>query len=94
MLRGRRITPGEVEAVARSHYNWRQHLNDDESYWVVTSQAARILGMAPRQVTAMLDRRELPFLTDLQGVRLMRRSDIEDRARRRRPLASTGIAQH
>ncbi len=77
LLRGRVVTPGEVEAVARSHYHWRRHLHDDSSYWVVTSQAARILGLSPREVTTLLDRRRLPFVTDRSGVRLMRRQDIE-----------------
>jgi len=76
-LRGRVITPGEVEAVARSVYNWRKHLRDDTSYWVVTSQAARILRIPPRQVTTLLQSRRVPFVTDTAGVRLMRRSDVE-----------------
>jgi excisionase family DNA binding protein len=77
LLRGRRITPGEVEAAARSHYHWRQHLNDDKSYWMVTSQVARRLSLSTRQVHALLDRRQLPYLTTRQGVRLVRRSDVE-----------------
>lgn len=77
LLRGRMVTPGEVEAVARTHYNWRKHLHDESSYWVVTSQAARILHIAPSQVTVLLRQRRLPFVTDPSGVRLMRRSDVE-----------------
>jgi hypothetical protein len=77
LLKGHPVTPGEVEAVARSHYNWRKHLHDDRSYWVVTSQAARILGVSPAQVSSLLLRRRLPFVTHRSGVRLMRRADVE-----------------
>jgi hypothetical protein len=77
LLRGHLVTPGEVEAVARSHYNWRRHLRDESSYWVVTSQAARILHLSPDQVAGLLDHHRLPFVTDRGGVRLMRRQDIE-----------------
>jgi hypothetical protein len=82
LLQGHFVTPGEVEAVARSHYNWRKHLHDDTSYWVVTSQAARILRMSPGQVNALLQHRRLPFVTHRSGVRLMRRADVEALARR------------
>ncbi|HET7735166.1 MAG TPA: hypothetical protein VFK52_04290 [Nocardioidaceae bacterium] len=78
LLRGRVITPGEVEAVARSVYNWRKHLRDDSSYWVVTSQAARILRIPPGEVAALLRRGLVPFVTDRTGVRLMRRRDVEE----------------
>jgi hypothetical protein len=77
MLRGHLVTPGEVEAVARSHYNWRKHLHDESSYWVVTSQAARILHLSPSQVVALLGHHRLPFVTAPGGVRLMRRQDVE-----------------
>jgi hypothetical protein len=77
LLRGHLVTPGEVEAVARLHYHWRRHLHDDASYWVVTSQAARILRLSPGKVSALLDRHRLPFVTDPTGVRLMRRQDVE-----------------
>ncbi len=81
LLRGHVVTPGEVEAVARSHYPWRKHLRDDASYWVVASQAARILRMSPGQVNALLQHRRLPFVTHRSGVRMMRRSDVEALAR-------------
>jgi hypothetical protein len=76
-MKGHPVTPGEVEAVARSHYNWRKHLHDDRSYWVVTSQAARILGMSTGQVNALLQHGRLRFVTHRSGVRMMRRSDVE-----------------
>jgi hypothetical protein len=82
MLKGHVVTPGEVEAVARSHYHWRKHLHDDRSYWVVASQAARILRMSPGQVATLLHQRRLPYITHRSGVRLMRRSDVEAFARR------------
>jgi hypothetical protein len=81
LMKGHPVTPGEVEAVARSHYNWRKHLRDDRSYWVVTSQAARILHMTPAQVNALLHQRRLAFVTHRSGVRMMRRTDVEALAR-------------
>ena len=82
VLQGHVVTPGEVEAVARSHYSWRKHLRDDHSYWVVASQAAAILRMSPGQVTALLQHRRLPYVTHRSGARLMRRSDVEAYAQR------------
>jgi hypothetical protein len=84
LLQGRVVTPGEVEAVARSHYRWRKHLADDGSYWVVTSQAAAILDVSPGQVTALMQRRRLPYVTHRSGVRMMRRSDVVALAQRQR----------
>jgi hypothetical protein len=81
LLRGRPVTPGEVEAAARIHYDWRRHINDPESYWVTISQASRILGMRPKVVRKLLDNRRLPFITHASGVRLMRRHEIEAIAR-------------
>jgi hypothetical protein len=80
LLRGKPVTPGELEAVAPSFYNWRRHLRDDHSYWVVTSQAARILRVSPRKVSALLDKGRLPYVTNPSGVRMMRRRDVEARA--------------
>jgi hypothetical protein len=82
LMQGHVVTPGEVEAVARAHYPWRKHLNDDSSYWVVTSQAARILGTTPAHVATMLRQRQLPFVTHLSGVRMMRRADVTALAER------------
>jgi len=77
LLRGRPVTPGEVEAAARVHYDWRRHINDPDSYWVTISQASRILGMRPKGVRKLLDSRRLPHITHASGVRLMRRHEIE-----------------
>lgn len=82
LMRGRVVTPGEVEAVATQHYNWRRHLQDDTSYWVVTSQAAQILHLSARQVESMLLHRRLRYVTGPRGVRLMRRHDVEGLAAR------------
>jgi hypothetical protein len=77
LLRGRPVTPGEVEAVARIHYDWRRHLDDPESYWVTITQASRILGLRPKAVRKLLDAERLPHITHATGVRLMRRHEIE-----------------
>src|SRR3954464_10375356 len=84
LLRGRPVTPGEVEAAARIHYDWRRHLNDPESYWLTISQASRILGMRPKAVRKLLDAGRLPSITHVTGVRLMRRHEIEAVASRAR----------
>jgi hypothetical protein len=81
LLRGRRITPGEVESVALTSYQWWRHLRDRRSYWVTTSQAARILQLSPSVVRRMLDNDLLPHVVHSSGVRLMRRHEIEERAR-------------
>jgi hypothetical protein len=88
LLRGRRVTPGEVESLAIRHYSWRRHLNDAHSYWVTVSQAARILRMSPQRVKRLLEDGQLRHVTHVSGVRLMRRRDIEsvaDRGRSTRP---------
>jgi hypothetical protein len=81
LLHGRRVTPGEVESVALTYYQWWRHLRDPRSYWVTTSQAARILHVSPSVVRRMLDNDRLPHMVHSSGVRLMRRDDIEERAR-------------
>jgi hypothetical protein len=81
LLRGRPVTPGEVEAAARIHYDWRRHLNDPDSYWVTISQASRILGLRPKVVRKLLDQHRLPHMVHATGVRLMRRHEIEAIAR-------------
>lgn len=83
LFRGRPVTPGEAEAIAEQAYPWRRHLHDPTSYWVTTSQAAEILGLAPAQVRRLLDRNRLPHVVHASGARLMRREQIEALARRR-----------
>ena len=77
LLHGRPVTPGEVEAAARIHYDWRRHLHDPDSYWLTISQASRILGLRPKAVRKLLDSHRLPHITHATGVRLMRRHEIE-----------------
>jgi hypothetical protein len=82
LMHGHVVTPGEVEAVARTHYAWRRHLGDDASYWVVASQAAGILHTSTAHVTSLLQQRRLPYVTHRTGVRMMRRADVEALAAR------------
>ena len=92
LLEGRRVTPGEVEALASIYYDWREHLRDPHSYWVTVGQAARILRQSPVVVKQLVDGGRLPHVRHESGVPLMRRHEIEDRARnsgrRRRPDAT------
>lgn len=77
LLRGRPVTPGEVEGVALQHYNWRAHLHDASSYWVTPSQAAQLLACSTRELSHLLGQHRLPYYLHRSGVRLMRRQDIE-----------------
>lgn len=81
LLEGRRVTPGEVEALAAIYYDWRQHLRDPHSYWVTVGQAARILHLSPVVVKQLVDSGRLPHVRHESGVSLMRRHEIEERAR-------------
>jgi excisionase family DNA binding protein len=90
LLRGKRVTPGEVESVALAHYNWRGHLHDPKSYWITISQAADLLSVSPRQVRRLLDAGRLPHRTHVSGVRLMRRHQLEEVA----PSVVGRFAQH
>jgi len=82
LLRGKLVTPGEAESIAVRMYPWRRHLHDDDSYWITTSQAARILGVSANHVRRLLDRHRLPYAMHRTGVRLMRREQIEALAER------------
>ena len=93
LLHGRPVTPGEVEAAARIHYDWRRHLHDPDSYWVTISQASRILGMRPKAVRKLLDSKRLPHITHTSGVRLMRRHEIEAIARQSPHPVITSMAR-
>ena len=80
LLHGRRVTPGEVEALAVLYYDWRRHAHDPLSYWVTVGQAARILRMSPTVVQTLVDSGTLPHVRHASGVPLMRRHEIEGRA--------------
>jgi hypothetical protein len=82
LLDGRRVTPGEVESVALTAYQWWRHLRDPRSYWLTTSQAARIMHLSPGTVRVMLDEDRVPHVLHSSGVRLMRRHEVEELAAR------------
>jgi hypothetical protein len=84
LLAGKVVTPGEVEAAAMVHYDWRRHSRDPRSYWVTVTQAAHILHVSPTVVKRMLEDDRLPHVFHMSGVRLMRRHEIEDVASSRR----------
>ena len=87
LFHGRAVTPGEAEAIAERAYPWRRHLHDPASYWITTSEAARVLHMSPHQVKRLLDQDRLPHVVHASGVRLMRRRQVEALAESR--LSST-----
>jgi excisionase family DNA binding protein len=72
-LRGRRVTPGEVEAAAAKHYRWRAHLNDEAPYWVTVGQAARLLQVPRSEVLRMLASGSVQHIRHVSGTRLIRR---------------------
>lgn len=78
LLRGRRVTPGEVESLAVTTYQWWRHLRDPRSYWVTTSQASRIMRVSPSVVRRMIDNDRLPHVVHSSGVRLMRRHEVAE----------------
>jgi hypothetical protein len=84
LLVGKHVTPGEVEAVAMTHYDWRRHVRDPMSYWVTATQAAWILRVSPIALKRMLDQDRVPHVFHTSGVRLMRRHEVEELARARR----------
>jgi hypothetical protein len=61
LFHGRAVIPGEAEAIAEKAYPWRRHLHDPASYWITTSEAARVLHMSPQQVRRLLDQGRLPM---------------------------------
>ena len=83
LLVGKLVTPGEVEAAAMVHYDWRGHARDPYSYWVTANQAARILHVSPVVIKRMLEEDRIPHVFHVSGVRLMRRHEIEELARAR-----------
>jgi len=85
LFRGRAVTPGEAEAIAKQSYPWRRHLHDSDSYWITTAEAARILHESPHQVKRLLNHGQLPHVRHASGVRLMRREQIAALAARRSP---------
>ena len=80
LLAGKPVTPGEVEALATRHYDWRAHLRDPRSYWITVTEAARMLRTSHTVVKRMLDDGRVPFVAHVSGVRLMRRHEVEERA--------------
>jgi hypothetical protein len=76
LMRGRKLSLGEVEELAQSTYQWWRHLRDPHSYWVTASQAARLLHISPGVVRRLLDQERLPYVVHDSGIRLMRRHDI------------------
>jgi hypothetical protein len=73
---GRKLSLGEVEALALDKYQWWRHLRDPRSYWVTASQASRLLHISPSVVRRLLDQERLPYVVHSSGVRLMRRHEI------------------
>ena len=82
LLVGRRMTPGEVESVALTTYQWWRHLRDPRSYWVTPSQAARLLHLSPGAVRRLLEQDRLPHVVHSSGVLLMRRHEVQEVADR------------
>jgi hypothetical protein len=80
LLEGRRVTPGEVEALAVFYYDWRRHARDPHSYWVTPTQAARILRVSPTVVSQLIEQGRLPVVRHASGMPLMRRHQIVERA--------------
>ena len=85
LFHGRPVTPGEAEAIAATSYPWRRHLHDPGSYWITTSETARLLHLSAPQVKRLLDHGQLRHVRHVSGVRLMRRAQIVALAEARHP---------
>jgi predicted HTH domain antitoxin len=77
MLDDRAASLEYVEELALEHYRWRAHVDDPQSYWVTLKQAAAILGVSPQRVKNDLAQGLVPFVVHRDGVRLMRREQLE-----------------
>jgi hypothetical protein len=77
LMRGHVVTPGEVEGVALRTYQWRAHRHDPGSYWVTVGQAAEILDLSLSDTQSLLDHHRLPYCRHADGVRLIRRHQLE-----------------
>ncbi len=84
LMRGRVVTPGEVEGVALRTYRWRQHLHDPRSYWVTVGQAAAILGRSRSDLDRLLLEHRVAYCVHADGVRLLRRHQVQLLARQLR----------
>jgi excisionase family DNA binding protein len=84
LMHGRRVTPGEVEAAVSTHYRWREHVDDHDSYWVTVPAAARMLGTSVGTVRRMLDAGRLPYVALDGGVSVIERQRVESLADARR----------
>ena len=76
LLGGRRVTPGEVDALAARHYDWRRHLRSPDSYWVTVPVAARLLRVSPVAVENLLRSGRVEHILHVSGVRLIRRHEL------------------
>ena len=83
LLRGR----GEVQDHRAVPLPWWAHLRDPHSYWLTTSQAARVLHVAPSVVRRML---EQAYVVHTSSIRLMRRREIVERAQQGPAAALAG----
>ena len=77
MLKGQPATLETVERLAVQHYRWKVHVHDPASYWVTVKQAAEILGVSIQRVRQYLDNEQVPYVVHRNGVRLVRREQLE-----------------
>jgi hypothetical protein len=92
LLDGRRVTPGEVDALAALHYDWRRHLRDQDSYWVTVPVAARLLRVSPAAVEHLLRAGRLDHILHVSGVRLIRRHELDALLQQERRPSTTSEA--
>lgn len=84
LLDGRLATLETVETIALDRYRWKAHVDDADSYWVTVKQASDILGVSIQRVKQYLDNEQVPYVLHRNGVRLMRRAQLETVANARR----------
>lgn len=81
LLNGGPRSRESVEQLAAEHYRWRRHVDNPESYWVTLKQASAILGVSTQRLKQLLDSGEVPCVVHRDGVRLMRREELDAAAR-------------
>lgn len=72
----RTLSRAEDETLALELYDWRRHVDDPESYWLTSHQAAEMLGISRQRLGQVGDKGFLPFVRHRDGVRLYRREQL------------------
>jgi hypothetical protein len=79
----RALSRADVEALAAAVFEWRLHVHDPGSYWLMGQQAADLLDVNRARLSELSRADRLPFVVHRDGVRLYRRQQLEVASRAR-----------